>query len=568
MATYINTNITSLSTQNVLSKSQNELSKSIHRLSTGLRVNSAIDDASGYAIANRLNSQLRGQTVAVRNTNDAISFSQYKEPALSTMHDSLQRMRELAVQSSSGTIGEEERNLLNAEFLQLQQEISRVQNNSYYNGTNALSNKSVTVQVGADNTAFDKIQVQGFSLDKLTAAANTGEVAAAKAPLATTYTKSQFEDLVKTKVASGESASNWYYNATNGHIYKYVQSGLTSASASSAAAALSLTGVSGVEDQSGYLVTITNGAENSFVASIVSQRGTAWINVNDRATEGTYKIDGNAPTDEANTQIKYSNYAAGEPNNYWGLEDSTQMYTNGQWNDLFETSVLPYVVEFGGKTINTTSSSQINTVRPVTVAASGSSGTAAVTTAEVNGMWQWQATTSITISGTGDSAYFDQYGIAYKGGDTLSVGQFVYTKQTAVGTAVPTTGITGTLSGVAGVPQSTAASTQALISANAGGVNILSQLDSQQAISIIDGAMQQVEVAQIQEGATQSRLNTIVSTLTATNESLTKARSTILDTDYAAETAALARAQILQQAGIAMLAQANQLGQSVLKLLQ
>jgi len=568
MATYINTNMTSLSTQNVLSKSQNELSKSIHRLSTGLRVNSAIDDASGYAIANRLNAQLRGQTVAIRNTNDAISFSQYKESALSTMHDSLQRMRELAVQSSSGTIGEEERNLLNAEFLQLQQEITRVQNNSYYNGTNALGDQSVTVQVGADSTKFDKIEVAGIKLDKLAAAANTGAPNQKAAPLANTYTLDQFNDFVKKAVADQSTygsnrAGDWYYNQTNGHIYRFVEAGLTGANASTNAATMKVNGVAGVEDQSGYLVTITNGAENSFVANIVAQRGTAWINVNDRTSEGTYVIDGNAPTGEANTKITYSNYAGGEPNNWGGAEDSTHMYTNGQWNDLFETSVLPYVVEFGGKTINTTAS---NSIQAVTVSAATNG-----TTAQVNGMNQWQVKTAGTFTvpvpngataGADSADFYDQYGVALKTGEVLAQGQFVYTKGTA--TAVPNAALTA----VTSVSSTTASSTAALIAGNAGGVNILTQLDSQQAISMIDSAMQQVEVAQIQEGATQSRLNTIVSTLTATNESLTNARSTILDTDYAAETAALARAQILQQAGIAMLAQANQLGQNVMKLLQ
>ncbi|NOU24822.1 MAG: flagellin FliC [Methylotenera sp.] len=149
MASVINTNIASLNTQRNLSASQHSLSTSLQRLSSGLRINSAKDDAAGLAIATRMDSQVRGQQVAIRNANDAISFAQVAEGGLSKQTDALQRMRELAVQSLNGTNTTTDQANLDAEFTQLTAEVTRLATATKFNGT-AVFGASQTFQVGAD----------------------------------------------------------------------------------------------------------------------------------------------------------------------------------------------------------------------------------------------------------------------------------------------------------------------------------------------------------------------------------------------------------------------------------
>jgi flagellin len=157
----INTNIASLNAQRNLNMSQGSLATSMQRLSSGLRVNSAKDDAAGLAIAERMNAQVRGMNVAVRNANDGISMSQTAEGALSQVSNSLQRMRELAVQARNATNSSSDKDSLNKEFSQLQQEIGRVLGGTTFNGKHILGSDatSLTFQIGANTTADDTITI-------------------------------------------------------------------------------------------------------------------------------------------------------------------------------------------------------------------------------------------------------------------------------------------------------------------------------------------------------------------------------------------------------------------------
>jgi flagellin len=163
----INTNLASINAQRNLTSSQTSLMTSMQRLSSGLRVNSAKDDAAGLAIAERMNSQVRGMNVAVRNANDAISLSQTAEGAIGKIGDALQRMRELAVQSANGTNNAGDRANLQTEFGQLQEEVSRLVTGTRFNGT-YLFNGDVTTfvfQVGANTDAgIDTIEIAGTDL--------------------------------------------------------------------------------------------------------------------------------------------------------------------------------------------------------------------------------------------------------------------------------------------------------------------------------------------------------------------------------------------------------------------
>ena len=166
MTMSVNTNLFSLNAQRNLSKSQSSLSTSMQRLSSGLRINSAKDDAAGLAIAERMNAQVRGMNVAIRNANDGISLAQTAEGALSKVGDSLQRMRELAVQSRNATNSCSDKDSLNKEFGQLQQEITRVLGGTTFNGKAILGAQgtNMTFQVGANVTANDAVTVTGTDM--------------------------------------------------------------------------------------------------------------------------------------------------------------------------------------------------------------------------------------------------------------------------------------------------------------------------------------------------------------------------------------------------------------------
>jgi len=160
----INTNLVSLNAQRNLSTSQMSLATSMQRLSSGLRVNSAKDDAAGLAIAERMNTQVRGMSVAMRNANDGISLAQVGEGALGKVSDILQRMRELAVQSANGTNTTQDRVSLNQEYVQLAQEATRTLGGTQFNGQNLLASSATSLfQIGANSsTDIDQIRVQSF----------------------------------------------------------------------------------------------------------------------------------------------------------------------------------------------------------------------------------------------------------------------------------------------------------------------------------------------------------------------------------------------------------------------
>lgn len=167
MSAVINTNIASLNAQRNLDSSKMSLNTSIQRLSSGLRINSSKDDAAGLAIATRMDSQIRGATVAVRNANDAISFAQTAEGGLSKQTDALQRMRELAVQAANGSNNSGDRANLDAEFQQLTSEVTRLSTATTFNGNAVFGSTAITFQIGANTT--DTLSVAGVAAGSVAA---------------------------------------------------------------------------------------------------------------------------------------------------------------------------------------------------------------------------------------------------------------------------------------------------------------------------------------------------------------------------------------------------------------
>ena len=177
MALVIQTNSAALAAQKNLNLNQHKLAGSFQKLSSGFRVNTAADDAAGLAVSESMKSQIRSYTVAERNAGDAISMAQTAEGALGEVHDILGRMRELAVQSSNGSLTNTDRGYLNTEFAALQSEVTRIQGSAKFNGVSLLNNTAAAVkfQVGLNNATTDQISVTfgGVALTTLVTASST-----------------------------------------------------------------------------------------------------------------------------------------------------------------------------------------------------------------------------------------------------------------------------------------------------------------------------------------------------------------------------------------------------------
>jgi len=390
MALTVNTNIASLTAQRNLTGSQNDLSTSLQRLSSGLRINSAKDDAAGLAISERFTAQIRGLNQGIRNANDGISVAQTAEGAMSEITNNLQRIRELAVQSANASNTADDRSALQVEVNALLSEIQRVATNTNFNGNQLLNGtfNGATFQVGA----------------------NKGETV-------------DFGNIADMQTAAlGSTTTN------------------TSA---------------GLSANSSTITVLT------------------------AVTAGTFTID------------------------------------SGNGNGA---------VSIGG--LDAAASAQVRAGDLVTA---------------INNV----------SSQTGVGATYN-----------TSTGAIVLNSEAAVVT-IAGAGATATTTGIAAGTNNTVSTTTGISSltvANAPGASL--------AISQVDSALKAVNTARASLGAAQSRFESVVANQQVTAENLSASRSRIVDADFAAETAQLTKAQILQQSGIAMLAQANSIPQNVLALLQ
>jgi flagellin len=382
MAQTINTNLVSLNAQRNLNASQGALSTSMQRLSSGLRVNSAKDDAAGLAIAERMNTQVRGLTVAARNANDGISLAQTAEGALGKVSDMLQRMRELAVQASNATNSQTDRDALNAEVTSLKNEIGRVAAQTSFNGTKLLDGS--------------------FSAQQFQVGANAGET------------------ITVSSIANANVAT--LGGTTNIATTSVAAAGLTGFATAIAAGGVTINGVD---------------------IGAVTAAGSAG--------------------ERANQLVSAINNVSAQTN----------------------------------------------------VSASYDAATGQISLRSNAG--------AITVAGTTNSATV----AGFANGATA---------------AVATVGIAG--------------------------LNVSGFSSAQTALVQIDNALTQINTSRADMGAVQSRFETVIANIQVMNENITAARGRIMDADFAAETANMSRANILQQAGTAMVAQANQLPQQVLQLLK
>lgn len=496
MPQFINTNVGSLNAQRSLNSSQNSLATSMQRLSSGLRINSAKDDAAGLGIADRMTSQIRGLNQAVRNANDGISLSQTAEGAMQETANILQRMRELSVQSANDSNSAADRQNLQKEVSQLQNEITRIAETTNFNGKNLLNGDftSQSFQVGANANQVIDVSISS------TQTSDIGGYEALSSPAAGTIADS---------VAAAANNVTAQTLTLNGFAGTDTVDVLAGASARTVTAS-----VNSATDSTGITASAIT------YAKIDAVSGTGDLSFALQGANSTaITVSANITATDASELAKAVNDISGQTGITASLNDSGDavMLRNSAGEDIKITNVVSNAAITASLTGVDADGGFTGDDVGATLAAGIADGVAALT---VGGNVTFDSTKSFTV--TGDD-----------GADVTIV-----------------------------------AADQASTLNSVDTINISTQNGSNDALSIIDGALAQISGARSELGAVQNRLSATISNLSNISENTSAARSRIQDTDFAAETAELSRNQILQQAGIAMLSQANAAPQNVLSLLQ
>lgn len=483
MALTINTNVASLNAQRNLGASQSTLNKSMQRLSSGLRINSAKDDAAGLGISDRMTSQIRGLNQAARNANDGISLAQTAEGALQESTNILQRMRELAVQSANDTNTDADRASLQSEVTQLTEELDRIANNTTFNNKKLLDGTmtNATFHVGANADETISVSIGDARANALGANAEVASVVTPNAGL----TSAGLGDI--TGVLS-----------INGNVVTTAVDGVSTTDSDNSANAVAA-GINAITGTTG--VTATAEATVANLGTIKTADPTGLI-AGDFSINGVGVVVGAIALGDANGDIAEAINAV---SNQTGV--TAEMNAG---NELVLTAL-------DGRNIQIASGAAANV----------------------------DVFTNMDIS----TAANDD---VYVGGVTLSSADAF---QIDVGTA-STTGMTFT-----------AATTNVTTTNAMSGVDISTQAGSNSAITNIDRAIAQIDSSRGDLGAVQNRFESTIANLQSVSENLSAARSRILDADIAQETAAMTKSNILQQAGVSILAQANQAPQLALSLL-
>ncbi len=538
--TVISTNTSALRAANASTSATSALSTAMERLSTGKRINSAKDDAAGLAIASRMTSQIKSMAVAVRNANDGISMAQTAEGALGEVTSMLQRMKELATQSATGTLGSSERAALQSEVKQLTSQINDIAKTTNFNGLNLLdgSVKNLKLQTGTAATDTVSVTMGAVSTDDL-GLANKGQS-------------------ITGRVAGGAVAATLLINGkvafTGGTTITTADAAKDLATKVNANAALGVTAVASNSYSTTGAVsgTIASGTING--KAIGAQTDAAALVKAINSNSATYGVTAEIESDGRVTLSNTDGSDIAATGSAFGTVTAQTGFVSMTNKDGSALTISSTVATDLSRTGLNASDGQSITGTIVTAAT-----VLAVNTLKVNGV-------AVPASTSGATA-------------TLQADAYV----TAINSVTAQSGVTAsnnagvlTLSSTTGGPIRLEGAGAAVIGLNASGgsgnetmpVDISSQAGASAAMGQIDAALDKISSVRGNLGAVQSRLTVTVNNLTTTTTNLTDARSRIEDADFSTETTALAKAQILSQASTAMLAQANQSQQSVLKLLQ
>jgi flagellin len=498
MAMTINTNIASLNAQNNLGRTQSMLNQSLQRLSSGLRINSAKDDAAGLAISSRMDSQIRGLNQAARNANDGISLAQTAEGAVQETTNILQRIRELSIQSANDSNSSSDRAALQSEVAQLQAELNRIADQTTFNSKQLLDGSFVAQKFHVGTEADQTISVSIGS-------------ARATAMGAQQISGTDTQDHVGTALAAIATAT-----------------------------------------------TVTNGVAADTL-SIAGELGssTATINQHDSAAEIASAVNGitgnTGVSASANNSVDISNVTTGTITFTLTAEQSQAV--------IGSAASISAVI---------TDSNDLTALRDAINAEVAKTGISAELSASGN---------TITLSNTDGSDIVIEGVLDNDGADTaavMDVGGVTLEDEEVTGAALDSIIVGGKVSFSGSSSFNvTSTNTDVMVAASTGStLNSVAQIDvstqsgANSALDVIDEALSFISSVRSDLGAVQNRLESTIANLQSVSENVSAARSRVMDADFAAETAQLTKAQVMQQAGIAMLAQANMMPQTVLSLLQ
>lgn len=503
MAMVINTNVMSLTSQRSLSGTTSSVSQAMERLSTGLRINSAKDDAAGLNIANRFTSQIKGLNQAIRNANDGISLAQTAEGALSESTDILQRMRELSIQSANATNSSEDRTALQAEVTQLIAEMDRIANTTTFgsrsllNGTfsneafhvGSNANEVIRVSVASARTE-DLGQINEVTFGNFALADTTAAAASPTHPVTGQTLTFNVDGVDSTvSVLAGESAEQ---------ISAKLNSSVPSLSADARSGARLDAAVGDAGD--GFTLTINGTSIGAVSGADDAALGTAIAT----AIQGSSALSNFSVTDNGDGTVDI-------------IDETGADITVG----------LSAITDGGGATALPT-----------------------LTVAE----FDYDETAGGTVAATGVSVT--------TGTSVITTGDIKFT------TALDSSTFTFSASG-SGIGTSTVTTGTITVETDRiDDVDITTVSGANTALGLIDAAIRSIDSQRADLGAVQNRMESTIANLSSVVENVSAARSRVQDADFASETAALTRSQILQQAGVAMLSQANAQPQMVLSLLQ
>lgn len=500
MALGINTNVASLNAQNQLGKSQQMNDQALQRLSSGLRINSAKDDAAGLAISTRFQSQISGLNVATRNANDGISLAQTAEGALDEITNNLQRIRELSVQSANATNSDSDRAALNDEVQQRLEEIDRISSQTAFNGLRVLDGSfgQQDFQVGAN--AGETI---GINLTQGTRASQVGSIAEAKLDVDAASLAADQSFTVRVGAAETQT----------------VEVGADSSAASIADSIRStIGGVSSVTAENAQStnwanVTLTT-ADVGDAANEVRETYTLTVGIGDESVGLKFESSADANGDTTVT----AEMVRDEINN----------------NSILKSEGVTASIEDGELVIDQASGKNFSLAQTSGVEGPNGGG---VTAPDLTGLGV-RDDADAAISGTVDYAGT----VSFTAQDTVDV----------AGTNVGSVGGENTFNAEGYIED----------------IDISNVSGANEAIARVDAALTSVNGLRGELGAIQNRFESTIANLSTSVENLSASNSRIQDADFAAETAKLSKSQVLQQAGISVLAQANARPQQVLSLLQ
>jgi len=494
MALGINTNVASLSAQNQLNKSQDMNSQALERLSSGLRINSAKDDAAGLAISTRFQSQIAGLDVATRNANDGISLAQTAEGALDEVTNNLQRIRELSVQSANATNSDSDRAALNAEVQQRIEEIDRISSQTAFNGLKVLDGTfgSADFQVGAN--AGETI---GVNLGSGTRADSIGGTANATL------------NVDGPNMGAGDFTVQ--IGASDAETIK-LDAGSSAASIAESIKSKNIDGISSVEASNEQSLSFAQVDFSEAASTAGEYELTIGVGGEAATAATTYKVTGNTTASGGGAVSVTAQDVADFVNNNETLK------SQGLSAEVVGGNLELKTENGENFTLNQTITAGDTSATPATDGLAGNTEIADGSDAKFSGKVDINALESVTIAGTD---------VADVGGEQ----------------SVQTSG-----------------AIEDIDISDVGGAN--------DAINRVDAALNAVNSLRGDLGAIQNRFDSTIANLATSSENLSAANSRILDADFAAETAKLAKSQVLQQAGISVLAQANARPQQVLSLLQ